>query len=101
MSWATRAIEELGAGKEAVIYPKGNSMQGKVESGDRVTLQPANPEALKVGDVVLVRVNGRDYLHLIKAKDGPRFQIGNNKGHINGWVGPKAIHGLAVRIERS
>jgi len=38
------------------------------------------------------------YLHLVKAvregKDGKRrFQIGNNRGGINGWVNSAAIYG--------
>jgi hypothetical protein len=61
-------------------------MTGKVNNGDLVTLTPCQPESLKVGDIVLVRCKGTDYLHLIKAIDGPRFQIGNNKGRINGWI---------------
>ena len=36
---------------------------------------------------------------LIKAITGQRFQIGNNKGFINGWVGPNAIFGRLVRVE--
>ena len=71
-------------------------MRGKVESGQKVTLVPAVIKDLKVGDVVLVRCRGNDYLHLIKAIQGSRFQIGNNRGGINGWVGPKAIYGLMV-----
>jgi hypothetical protein len=52
-----------------------------------------------VGDIVLVRVNGRVYLHLIKAVGGGRFLIGNNKGGVNGWVGPNAIYGVATAVE--
>jgi hypothetical protein len=36
---------------------------------------------------------------VIKAVDGRRFLIGNNRGGINGWVGPHAIYGIATRIE--
>ena len=39
------------------------------------------------------------YLHLIKAVNQGRFLIGNNRGGLNGWVGPHAIYGLATRIE--
>ena len=46
-----------------------------------------------------MRVKGNVYLHLIKAIDGERFQIGNNRGGINGWVGATAIYGIAVRVE--
>ncbi len=99
MSWAKYAKEALRRGEEVQVRPRGHSMKGKINSGDRVTLVPCVPTSLKVGDVVLVRVSGSDYLHLIKAVDGKRFQIGNNRGGINGWVGPSAVYGIATKIE--
>ncbi len=99
MNWATFAIEKLQAGQQAQVRPRGHSMTGKVNDGDLVTLQPCAPEQLKVGDIVLVRVKGHIYLHLIKAIDQKRFLIGNNRGGINGRVGPHAIYGRAVSIE--
>jgi len=75
-------------------------MDPKVKSGAKVTLVPiTDPEKIKVGDVVLVTVKGRDFLHLIKARRGPQFLIGNNKGGTNGWVGPNALYGLATVID--
>ena len=73
-------------------------MSGKVESGQLCTVEPVDPLTLKVGDIVLCKVGGREYLHLIKAINGCRFQIGNNRGHVNGWVGPSAIFGRCVRV---
>jgi SOS-response transcriptional repressor LexA len=99
MSWAKFAIEALREGKTIQVRPRGHSMKGKVDSGDLVTIAPVDPESLKVGDIVLVRVRGTDYLHLIKAIDGVRFQIGNNRGGINGWVGKNAIFGMAIKVE--
>src|SRR5215471_15440702 len=99
MSWAKYAIEALRKGQTARIRPRGHSMRGKVNDGDLVTLEPCKPEDLSAGDIVLVRVKGRDYLHLIKAKDGDRFLIGNNRGGINGWVGHNCIYGIATKIE--
>ena len=81
------------------MRPRGHSMSGKVNDGDRVTLAPVDPTTLKVGDIVLVRVHGADYLHLIKAIDRTRFLIGNNRDGVNGWVGPHAIYGIATTIE--
>jgi SOS-response transcriptional repressor LexA len=99
MSWAKYAKEALGRGETVQIRPRGHSMTGKVNDGDLVTLQPADPATLKVGDIVLVRVHGSDYLHLIKAISRGRFQIGNNRGGINGWVGPHAVYGIAIKVE--
>lgn len=97
--WATHAIEELKAGRQVVITPKGNSMQPKVVSGAEVTLAPIEDIAtLEKGDIVLVSV-GRDiYLHLITAVDKNRVQISNNKGHVNGWVMKKDVFGRAIAI---
>ena len=99
MSWAMPAITTLRAGESIVIRPRGNSMRGRVNDGDRVTVAPVSPADLQVGDIVLVRVRGNDYLHLIKAIDGLRYLIGNNRGGINGWVGASAIYGKATHIE--
>ena len=43
--------------------------------------------------------NGNQYLHLVKAIQGPRFQIGNNRGRVNGWVSANAIFGKLVLVE--
>jgi hypothetical protein len=74
-------------------------MKGKVDDGALVTLQPCEPGTLKPGDIVLVRVHGSDYLHLIKAVSNGRFLIGNNRGGTNGWVGPNAVYGIATKVE--
>ena len=74
-------------------------MKGRVNDGDLVTVAPCAPDSLAVGDIVLVRVRGRDFLHLVKARDGERFQIGNNRGGINGWVGGNSIFGKAIKVE--
>lgn len=100
MSWAKFAIEALRKGQTVQIRPRGHSMKGKVNDGDLVTLEPCEVSNLKPGDIVLVKVRGRDYLHLIKAVNGDRFQIGNNRGGINGWVGRQCIYGIATKVER-
>ncbi len=100
MSWAHHAKEALRRGETARVRPRGHSMRGKVDDGDLVTLEPCDPDTLAVGDIVLVRVHGSDYLHLVKAVDRGRYLIGNNRGGTNGWVGRHAIFGRATQIER-
>src|SRR5262245_44124085 len=99
MGWATFAIERLQKGEQTQVRPRGHSMRGKVNDGDLVTLDPCNHDSVKPGDIVLVKVKGNVYLHLVKARDGDRFLIGNNRGGINGWVGPNAIFGIASKVE--
>ena len=74
-------------------------MAPRMKSGQLCTVQPVNPEDLCAGDIVLCRVRGAEYLHFVKAIQGNRFQIGNNRGGINGWVGGGAIFGKLVKIE--
>ena len=99
MGWASGYIVKLKAGEAVSFRPRGNSMSPKIESGQLCTVEPVSVTELKVGDIVLCKVNGSEYLHLVKAIRGERFQIGNNRGRINGWVGPNAIFGRLVRVE--
>lgn len=99
MGWATAHIERLRKGEKVSFRPRGHSMRGRIESGQLCTVEPVDPAAVAVGDIVLCKVNGRDYLHLVKAIQGPRFQIGNNRGRVNGWVAAGAIFGKCVRVE--
>ena len=79
--------------------PRGNSMAGKIESGRLCTVVPVDPDTVQVGEIVLCKVNGKQYLHLVKAVQGARFQIGNNRGRINGWITRTGIFGRCVRVE--
>lgn len=74
-------------------------MKGKIESGQLCTVAPVDAANLSVGDIVLRRVRGAEYLHLIKAIQGGRFQIGNNRGGINGWIGANGIFGRCVTVQ--
>lgn len=99
MGWAVAYIKKLRGGESVSFRPRGHSMSGKIESGQLCTVEPVESSTLGVGDIVLCKVNGREYLHLIKAIQGPRFQIGNNRGRVNGWVSAGAIFGKCVKVE--
>jgi hypothetical protein len=100
MGWATTYIAKLKSGETVQFRPRGHSMTGKIDSGQLCTVEPIrDPATLVVGEVVLCKVNGSEYLHLIKAIQGPRFQIGNNRGHINGWVTANSIQGRCISVE--
>ena len=96
MGWATRHIEELTQGRTVSFRPRGNSMTPLIESGQLCTVAPVTIAELAAGDIVLCRVNGADYLHLVKAIQGDRVQIGNNKGYINGWT--RRVFGKLVKV---
>src|SRR5262245_45468645 len=100
MGWATAHIARLKAGETVSFRPRGGSMSGKIESGQLCTIEPIKDVTLlQFGDIVLCKVGGNEYLHLIKAIQGQRFQIGNNRGFINGWIGPHALYGRCIKVE--
>ena len=99
MGWATGHIAKLQNGETVQFRPRGNSMQGKIGSGQLCTVEPVEPEAIRAGDIVLCKVNGSQYLHLVRAIQGDRFQIANNRGRINGWIGSNCIYGRCTRVE--
>jgi hypothetical protein len=99
VGWATEYIARLQRGETVAFRPRGHSMRGKIESGQLCTVAPVDPATLQVGDIVLCKVGGRQYLHLVKALQGGRVQIGNNRGHINGWISGHSVYGKCVRIE--
>lgn len=99
MGWATGYIEKLRNGETVSFRPRGQSMAGMIDSGQLCTVEPVDPSTLRVGDIVLCKVRGGEYLHLVKAIQRPRFQIGNNRGHINGWVTANSIFGKCVRVQ--
>src|SRR5262245_44121980 len=99
MGWATNHIFALKKGRTVSFRPRGNSMSPKIESGQLCTVEPVDVSELQPGDIVLCKVGGSEYLHLVKAVQGERYQIGNNRGRINGWVGANAIYGRLVRVE--
>ncbi len=99
--WATQYIESLKNGQTVKFRPHGNSMQPRIESGQLVTVTPVTQDCVKVGDVVLCKVDGKQWLHLVTAigSDG-RYQISNNKGHINGWCTPQNVFGVVTQVEQ-
>ena len=54
---------------------------------------------LKKDDIVFCKVKGHYYLHKISAiKNGVRYQISNNHGHVNGTISKNMIFGIVTKI---
>lgn len=100
VGWADDHIEKLKDGETVKFRPRGNSMVPKINSGDLCTVEPVkNDTELQKGDIVLCKVNGSQYLHLISAIKGKQFQISNNKKHVNGWIARSSIFGKLKSVE--
>lgn len=100
MDGSKKIVEMLLSGETVSFRPRGNSMKPKIYSGQLCTVAPiSDPKTLEVGDVVLCKVRGNQYLHLISAINDERYQISNNHGHINGWTSAKSIYGKLIKVE--
>ena len=66
MGWASHHIQKLQERKTVTFRPRGNSMSGKIENGQIVTVEPVRDCTCEVGGIVLCKVNGAEYLHLVR-----------------------------------
>ena len=87
------------AGETCKVTGIGNSMTPILKSRQAVICEPVTDETvLSKKDIVLCKVNGRFYLHLIHAIKGDTYLIGNNHGHMNGWTPRRNVFGRVVEI---
>lgn len=96
MGWAASYIERLKSGETIQFRPRGHSMTGRINDGQLVTVEPIGENLAQVNEIVLCRVSGSEYLHLVKARQGGRVLIGNNKGGINGWTSDRNVYGRVI-----
>jgi hypothetical protein len=90
------------AGGETVEFrPSGSSMVPLIRSRQPVVVAPVDPSKLQIGDIVLVRVAGTVYLHLVSALEPARrrVQISNNRGRVNGWTGYERVFGICLSVD--
>ncbi|MFD6967323.1 GNAT family N-acetyltransferase [Streptomyces sp. NPDC059979] len=93
--------DRIGRGETVEFRPTGGSMVPLIHSRQRVRVAPADPALVEVGDIVLARVSGTVYLHLVSAVDAPRrrVQISNNHGRVNGWTGHDRVVGICLAVD--
>jgi len=99
MGWASSYIARLQNGETVQFRPRGNSMTPRIKSGALVTVEPMNGNDPARDDIVLCKVGGAEYLHIVSAVQGDRFQISNNHGRVNGWTGRDRVYGRLVKVE--
>jgi hypothetical protein len=98
MSWVKQVLEGLAADQAIDAQPFGGSMRGRIESGQRVTIEPVTDCHIEIGDAVFVRWKRNYLLHLVKDIAEERYLIGNNVGKINGWVKREDVLGIVTKV---
>lgn len=92
--------EHLRNGETCRVVGIGNSMTPILKSRQAVICIPVTEEVdLKKRDIVLCKVKGHYYLHLIWSVKANQYLIGNNHGHANGCISRSQIYGKVVEIE--
>ena len=94
-----KVVERLSRGEAVEVRPTGNSMTPIIRSRQLVRIVPVDSKQVRRGDVVLAKVAGRYYLHLVSAVQGERVQISNNHGHVNGWAGRDRVYGIVQTVD--
>ena len=108
-TWAYAGAENLETAtklKEGLVCKVtgvGNSMTPILKSRQAVIAEPITEEiVLEKKDIVLCKVRGHYYLHLVWATrtEGEKemYLIGNNHGHANGWIPRTQVFGKVVEI---
>jgi hypothetical protein len=79
----------------------GSSMDPIIKSGQRLRVEPVDPDRLEVGDAVMVEVNGSSMLHLVRAIDeeGRRVEIAGTGDEVNGWTPFDCVYAICTRID--
>ncbi|MYS83643.1 S26 family signal peptidase [Streptomyces sp. SID5474] len=92
---------KVAHGATVEFRPRGASMVPLIRSRQLVTVAPVDPAHLEIGDIVLARVAGKMYLHLVSALDDTRarVQISNNRGRANGWTSQARVYGICVSVD--
>ncbi len=94
MGWADSYIRTLQESPTVTFRPRGNSMTPHIKSGQQVTVERC--ETPEVGDIVLCRVRGKQYLHFVRTTGKRGYLIGNAHGKMNGWTG--TIYGKVIQV---
>jgi len=91
----------VASGSAVEFRPSGSSMVPLVRSRQLVRVAPVDPARVEVGDIVLARVAGTVYLHLVSAVDhgAGRVQISSNRGRVNGWTSHARVFGICTSVD--
>jgi hypothetical protein len=74
-------------------------MRGRIDSGQLCTVAPVDPASLVVGDSVLCRVRGNDYLHIVKAIPGHTLSD-RQQSRADQRLGGRRLHLRQMRADR-
>lgn len=105
--FAQLSAELLGAGAALRFEAHGGSMAPLVRDGDVLTVRPADPGSIRLGDLVLVTdEHGRLLVHRVirrmTGREGISFTVqGDQVSLPDGEIPAAQVHGRVTAIERA
>ncbi|NUR47456.1 MAG: S26 family signal peptidase [Hamadaea sp.] len=101
MGMLEAAAARVAGGATITVRPTGGSMIPLIASRSLVTIAPVDAAKVEVGDIVLAKVAGTVYLHLVSAVNhaAGRVQISNNRGRVNGWTSHARVFGICTSVD--
>ncbi|MFJ5829421.1 S24 family peptidase [Streptomyces sp. NPDC093089] len=69
------AATRVAGGATVTFRPSGSSMVPLIRSRQQVVVAPVDPTKVTVGDIVLARVAGTVYLHVVSSVDPARRRV--------------------------
>lgn len=98
MGWAKRARKQLSDGEHTIISIKDSNMEPLFAEGDQVEFAPIqNPKKIRKGDIVFVRVSGRDYVLRVESRRRHQILVGDLQGTIQGWTDQSFAYGIGLK----
>ena len=96
-----QVARRVADGETVEFRPTGTSMVPLIRSRQKVRVEQVEPTSVEKGDIVLSRVAGTVYLHLVSAVDHERarVQISNNRGRVNGWTSQPRVYGICTSVD--
>lgn len=105
--FAQLSAELLGAGTAVRFEAHGGSMSPLVRDGDMLTVRPADPGSIWLGDLVLATdEHGRPLVHRVirrtTGREGVRFTVqGDQVSRPDGVIPATRVYGRVTAIERA
>ena len=97
-NWIAPLGENVDEFEKELANKVGIKSAAALSSGTAAIHMALKAAGVEKGDIVFCRVSGRYVTHLIHAIRGKQYQIGNNRGYMNGWVTREKIFGKVVKV---
>lgn len=101
MGFLDAMAARVAGGAVVEFRPAGSSMTPLIRGRQLVRVASADAARVEPGDIVLARVAGTVYPHMVSAVNpaSGRVQISGNHGRVNGWTSQARVFGICTHVD--